>query len=90
MRGWAFKAGLMVEAAEFTEEEMAKMGFHRFRGDDYYDPRSLVVVQDLHDENAVISPKGSLIIFDPIPVMARAVDFERGGMLHGEPRRRTQ
>jgi hypothetical protein len=69
-----------------VEAELAKMGFRRFRGEDYYNPATGVVIQDLHDENAIINKKGSLIIFDPIPVLSKPADFAEGGMLHNQPR----
>jgi hypothetical protein len=49
-----------------VEREMRKMGFERTGGDDYYSRDLGVIVEDLHDENAVFTPKGSLVIFDPI------------------------
>jgi len=55
----------------------------RIRYGDYYKPNAGVVVQDLHDENAVISPMGSLRIFDPVPTMVKQEDLVHGGMLSG-------
>ena len=93
MRGWAFKAELMIEAAEFTrkwrrggavegaEQQVYPEGGRYFkRTDAFLHATWLEYIHRIGLHN----------IFDPIPVMARAVDFERGGMLHGEPRRRTQ
>ncbi len=53
-----------------VEVEMTKMGFERTGGDDYYSPDLGVLVEDLHDENAVFTPTGSLVIFDPIIYLA--------------------
>ena len=54
-----------------VEQEMRKMGFERTGGDDYYSHDLEVLVEDLHDENAVFTPKGSLVIFDPIIYLAK-------------------
>ena len=69
-----------------VEAEMEKRGFSRYASEDYYNPDTGIVVQDLHDENVVISPRGSVVVFDPIPVMAKMADFANGGMLQGRRR----
>ena len=69
---------------EAVSEEMRQMGFVSVWGDDYYHPRLGVLVEDLHDENAVIAPTGSLIIFDPVIYLAKAEMFQEGGKLYGQ------
>ena len=49
-----------------VEQEMAQMGFYRRKADNYYSPMLGILVEDLHDENVLVSPKGSLLIFDPV------------------------
>lgn len=45
---------------------MSKMGFKQRRGPDFYNPDTGVLVEDLHDENVLVSPDGHLYIVDPI------------------------
>ena len=54
-----------------VESEMHKRGFHRRKADNYYSLTLGILVEDLHDENVLISPKGSLLIFDPVIYLAR-------------------
>ena len=67
------KALLAVRGAERkeVENEMKRRGFYRRKADDYYNPDLGVMVEDLHDENVLVSPKGSLLIFDPVLYLAR-------------------
>ena len=67
------KAFLAVRGAERNEveAEMSKRGFYRRYADNYYNPDLGVLVEDLHDENVLISPKGSLLIFDPVIYLAK-------------------
>ena len=45
---------------------MSKLGFKQRRGPDFYNPNTGVLVEDLHDENVLVSPDGHLYIVDPI------------------------
>ena len=45
---------------------MSKLGFKQKRGPDFYNPDTGVIVEDLHDENVLVSPEGHLYIVDPI------------------------
>jgi hypothetical protein len=54
-----------------VEAEMAQMGFYRRKADNYYNPTLGILVEDLHDENVLVSPKGSLLIFDPVIYLAK-------------------
>ncbi len=58
--------------------------FRWLRGDDYFNDEYGIVVQDLHDENAVVLEDGSIVIFDPVPVVLDVIDYTKGGMLHGK------
>ena len=70
-----------------VESEMHKRGFHCRKADNYYSPTLGILVEDLHDENVLVSPKGSLLIFDPViylvwpeiglvmPEMGRAIEL---------------
>lgn len=58
--------------------------FRWLRGDDYFNTEHGIVVQDLHDENAVILDDDSVVIFDPVPVIPDALDYTKGGTLYGE------
>ena len=49
-----------------VEVEMNRRGFQRRFADNYYNPDLGILVEDLHDENVLVSPKGSLLIFDPV------------------------
>lgn len=67
------KALLGVRGASRTEVEieMARLDFYRRQGDDYYNPNLGILVEDLHDENVLVSPHGSLLIFDPVIYLAK-------------------
>ena len=54
-----------------VEAEMERRGFYRRKADNYYNPDLGVLVEDLHDENVLVSPKGSLLIFDPVIYLAK-------------------
>lgn len=45
---------------------MSRMGFKQKRGPDFYNPNTGVLVEDLHDENVLVSPDGHLYIVDPV------------------------
>ena len=49
---------------------MHKRGFHCRKADNYYSLTLGILVEDLHDENVLVSPKGSLLIFDPVIYVA--------------------
>ena len=49
-----------------VEDEMSKRGFVRRNADNYHSASLGLLVEDLHDENVLISPTGSLFIFDPV------------------------
>lgn len=49
-----------------VEDQMTKLEFTRTKNDDYVHKLGYLLVEDLHDENAVITPNGFLIIFDPV------------------------
>ncbi len=53
--------------ASFDEVKanMALMGFEHLRRDDYYNPETGVIIEDLHDENVFISKRQNLIYIDP-------------------------
>ena len=67
------KAFLGVRGAtqQEVEIEMNNRGFQRRFADNYYSPNLGILVEDLHDENVLISPKGSLLIFDPVIYLAK-------------------
>lgn len=54
-----------------VEREMNLMEFDRVSGENYYNSRLGVLVEDLHDENAVITQRGSVVIFDPVIYLAK-------------------
>lgn len=58
------KALLAVRGAtrEEVEAEMTRRGFYRRKADNYYNPNLGILVEDLHDENVLVSPEGSLLI----------------------------
>lgn|GEM_PF-859633 len=67
---------------------MEKLGFYPFSShhpNDYYNADSGIVVQDLHDENAVVTRSGEIAAIDPIPYVPDKLDFQKGGMLFGQP-----
>ena len=45
---------------------MKKLGFKHITGVDFYNPETGIKVEDLHDENVLVSPDGHLHIVDPI------------------------
>lgn len=53
-----------------TKEEvtkyMSKIGFKHKTGVDFYNPDTGIIVEDLHDENVLVSPEGHMYIIDPI------------------------
>lgn len=55
---------------EEVEAEMKKRDFQRSHADNYYSPTLGIRVDDLHDENVLVSPAGSLLIFDPVIYLA--------------------
>ena len=55
-----------------VEAEMNRRGFQRRFADDYYNPDLGVVVEDLHNENVLVSLRGSLLIFDPVIYLAKS------------------
>ncbi|UFH53859.1 hypothetical protein [Spirosoma sp. KNUC1025] len=67
------KALLAIRGADRkeVETEMAKRGFYRRKADNYYNPDLGILVEDLHDENVLVSPRGSLLIFDPVIYLAK-------------------
>jgi hypothetical protein len=69
-----------------VEEEMKRMGFIRTRDDNYYNPATGVIVEDLHDENVVVRENGKLAIFDPIIYLATPEMFNAGGPLANQPK----
>lgn len=62
------KAFLAIRGASRreVEKEMQRRGFVRRFADNYYNPDMGISVEDLHDENVLVSPAGSLLIFDPV------------------------
>ena len=66
------KAFLAVRGASRSEveEEMQRRGFVRRFADNYYNPDMGILVEDLHDENVLVSSVGSLLIFDPVIYLA--------------------
>ena len=64
--------------------DMARMGFKNTSGDNYYNPRTGIIVEDLHDQNAVITQSGHVRIFDPIIYIAKPEMFTKGGPLFGQ------
>lgn len=76
------------ERGATREEVMADMkrrGFepiqpHNKSSHDYYNPKTGVLIGDIHNENAVIH-NGDVIIFDPIIELAKPHMFEPGGQL---------
>lgn len=67
------KALLAVRGADRAEveAEMTLRGFYRRKADNYYNPDLGILVEDLHDENVLVSPGGSLLIFDPVIYLAK-------------------
>jgi hypothetical protein len=59
--------------------EMKKRGYERVKvGEsyhDYYNPRTGIVIGDLHTGNAVVTKEGRLAVFDAQPFMAMEEDF---------------
>ena len=62
---------------EETKAEMARRGFEHLGGDAYYNPRTGVIVEDLHDENS-LHTKNGIVIIDPQIRMAQSEDFGKG------------
>jgi hypothetical protein len=58
--------GIRGATTEEVEPEMARRGFVRRFADNYYNTNLGALVEDLHDENVLVSPAGSLLIFDPV------------------------
>ena len=58
--------GIRGATSQEVETEMSKRGFSKRFADNYYSTDLGVLVEDLHDENVLISPAGSLLIFDPV------------------------
>ena len=56
---------------------MQLMGFEPLNETDYYNRELGVRVEDLHDENALITPSGLLAIIDPIPLLEPADKLRR-------------
>lgn len=59
---------------EEVEQEMLKRGFFRRKADNYYSPELGLLVEDLHDENVLVSQSGGLFIFDPVIYLLEADD----------------
>ena len=66
---------------------MALMGFEPLNETDYYNRDLGVRVEDLHDENALITPSGLLAFIDPIPLLEPADKLRRLSALSARPRR---
>jgi len=47
-------------------DHMTSLGFKHLGGDDYYNEETGVRVEDLHDENVLVAPDGTLRIVDPV------------------------
>ncbi len=67
------KAFLAIRGADRdeVEAEMEWRSFYRRKADNYYSPDLGILVEDLHDENVLVSPKGNLLIFDPVIYLAK-------------------
>ncbi len=51
---------------EEIEPDLAACGFRRTRNDDYYSPDLGIILEDLHDENVLVSENGHYLYFDPV------------------------
>ena len=64
------KASNDVAGASRDEVEVwmrEKFGAYRFRNDDYYLPQLDLLIEDLHDENVLVSENGeALLVIDPV------------------------
>jgi hypothetical protein len=60
-----------------VEAYMAERGFRRAKGDDYINGDLGIKVEDLHDENAVMTPAGDVVVFDPVPYLDVATKTAR-------------
>lgn len=49
-----------------VEQDLLLRGFRRIRNDDYYSESLGVIIEDLHDENVLLSNNSLLLYFDPI------------------------
>lgn len=48
------------------EPDLRKRGFIRTRNDDYYSETLGIILEDLHDENVLVTTSGIYLYFDPI------------------------
>jgi hypothetical protein len=66
-----------------TDELMKHLGFTPIRlidparQDDYFNAQAGIEVNDLHDENVLIRPDGSIAVMDPIPMMEETSKINR-------------
>jgi hypothetical protein len=64
-----------------VENLMRELGFARVadktRPFDFLNPSIGVEVNDLHDENVVVTPEGDLIVIDPVPMMDESSKLNR-------------
>lgn len=49
-----------------VENELLQYGFQRVRNDDYYHSDLGLILEDLHDENVLVSETGDYLYFDPV------------------------
>ncbi len=70
-----------------TDEYMKQLGFNPIRiqnptrQDDYLNEIIGVEINDLHDENVLVRPDGSLAIMDPVPMMDEISKLQRVSFL---------
>ncbi len=48
------------------EPDLAARGFRRTRNDDYYSAGLGIILEDLHDENVLVTENGHYLYFDPV------------------------
>lgn len=65
-----------------VQAHMKELGYVRIGGEethDYYNPRTMVRIEDLHDENVLVGEDGELYMVDPVPYLD---DRGKGDRLH--------
>lgn len=68
-----------------VEMEMRRLGFTRTKNDDYQHTSKELLLEDLHDENAVLDQQGDLIIFDPVIYRQAPVDQDESDFKMDQP-----
>lgn len=56
-----------------VRDYMTRLGFHPYDeyGLNWYNVSNGIVVEDLHDQNAVIDHMGRLVVFDPVSIQGQ-------------------